>query len=390
MKLKNSICVDTLKTKMEPESIRNLEEEYKKRNCTILTDLKTIKLSKDKIKYICACGEEKEKLKTDFLKNKECRTCKTLKFKSTIVDETFDGFIPDDSDTEQWKKIQGGWISSEGNALNVYGKVMKLDSAGRYNFRENKDYVQRHMAKAFRIDDYDKLIDQTFCVTKIDKDLPYSLTNIKVVKRSTISEMNGMKSHNSLRFKEQKMISDTDFKEEDNEYRTVVELPSHLIYKNGEICNGTRFLSFSSSGKYRSLCTKLNTYKVHRLICYAFHPIAERPTLSDYDDLQVNHKDGNTFNNHADNLEWVTSSENMLHAYSTNLNKSKRKVIQYIKETNTYTEYDSVAEASRKTEEPEQRIRDICNGKSNSKALFDWSWENNDETEEYSKKFSHK
>lgn len=37
------------------------------------------------------------------------------------------------------------------------------------------------------------------------------------------------------------------------------------------------------------------------------------------DGMQVNHKDGNPKNNHVQNLEYVTRSENMVHAFTSGL-----------------------------------------------------------------------
>lgn len=46
---------------------------------------------------------------------------------------------------------------------------------------------------------------------------------------------------------------------------------------------------------------------IHRIVCLAFHAYKNG--------MQVNHKDGNRMNNHADNLEWVTASQNLKHSY---------------------------------------------------------------------------
>jgi hypothetical protein len=70
--------------------------------------------------------------------------------------------------------------------------------------------------------------------------------------------------------------------------------------KEMKICatlTGYRYVSISKDGNPRK-------HLVHRLVMEAFVGAS---------DLQVNHKDGDKANNSLSNLEYCTSSENMLH-----------------------------------------------------------------------------
>jgi len=382
-----------------------LLEHFNENNYTLITPINEIK-SVTVVQYTCKCGNEKNKTFKD-LKRRGCRDCNNLKLKEVPTDTSI---IPEEFKNEKWVPIVGGFISDKGKCINAHGKLLTPDEKGRYFTNGKLQYASIIMAKAFNIENANKLDGNTssYVVRTVKNELVPSLENIKIGTRDEVSSENGSKSRQSENFKEkQKENMSIAYKLRNCEHKILKELPNHIIFEDGNIWNdlnatgGNRFLTFSISKKdklsnsYYALCTKDKTYKVHKLVCIAFHPVEGKEKYDDYNDLQVNHKDGNTLNNKEDNLEWVTKSENMKHAYEQGLNKKVRNVLQYENDNGVYgnflAEFISIAEASRETGIQEHEIRASCKkqgGYTYKKYL--WKYKKEEETEKYELKYTSK
>lgn len=108
------------------------------------------------------------------------------------------------------------------------------------------------------------------------------------------------------------------------EFEKLKDIDNFLIHRDGRIYNVKRkmFMKPRLDKGYVNIMLNEKNYPIHRLVAIQFIPNPENKEL-------VNHKDGNKLNNHVDNLEWVTHSENVQHAYDTDLNTNYKSIHMY-------------------------------------------------------------
>lgn len=99
-----------------------------------------------------------------------------------------------------------------------------------------------------------------------------------------------------------------------SDVKSAVVFGNYVAFETGKILNlhGKEMVGRVDRCGYREVILAGKARLAHRIIADAFIP---KIPGKEY----INHKDGNKLNNSVDNLEWVTRSENALHAYRTGL-----------------------------------------------------------------------
>lgn len=131
-----------------------------------------------------------------------------------------------------------------------------------------------------------------------------------------------------------------------------------------------------SNGYYHvSLASKSGKSKyptIHRLLALAFIPNTNDLTA-------VNHINGDKKDNSLSNLEWVSYSDNMKHAFKTGLNyhTTKVKVDQFDKNDNFIKTHNSIAEAIEfigLKKSSKSAITRVCRGSQKTCGGFIWKY----------------
>lgn len=140
---------------------------------------------------------------------------------------------------------------------------------------------------------------------------------------------------------------------------------------------------YSHCTLYRGKIAK--TVRIHRIVAIAFIPNMENKP-------QVNHINGIRTDNNIENLEWVTNSENQLHAF-LKLGKKKsgcfcnsgfissksprsKAITQLDLNGNTIREWVCARDISRQLGISYQHISNCCHGKEKTAGGFMWNFKN--------------
>lgn len=144
-----------------------------------------------------------------------------------------------------------------------------------------------------------------------------------------------------------------------NRNKNLTYIRKEKLLTSTKMNNGYLRVEMSNNGKH-----KLNL--VHRLVALTFIP-----NPNNY--REVNHINCDKSDNRVENLEWVSSSQNKIHALENNLYQNNKVLLQ-IKNGVVINEYKSTKEAERKTGILCQNIGKVALCKRNKAGGYQWRY----------------
>jgi hypothetical protein len=152
-------------------------------------------------------------------------------------------------------------------------------------------------------------------------------------------------------------------------WKTIQEFPNYEVSDTGLVRNiETKKILKNSYDRYGYAQVKMYpdniTKRIHRFVATEF--IANEKNLS-----FVNHIDGCKSNNNINNLEWVSASENTIHAYKNNLHSNNKKV----KNKQTGKIYEMASEAARELGLQPRAVSNAANPNHTRKTAGGYEWQ---------------
>lgn len=160
-------------------------------------------------------------------------------------------------------------------------------------------------------------------------------------------------------------------------WKIVVDHANYSISDCGEVRNNRTnrmLIPVLTKNGYLRVGLDGKLCRIHRLVAEAFIDNPNGYT-------QVNHIDGNKCNNHVNNLEWCTPSQNIIHALKTGLmvnNTSNllppKPIEQLSLDGDVINKFDSIKDVERKLGFNNSNISKACRGKQHTAYGYKWRY----------------